>query len=120
MLLKEENYKVGDYPFSLFSDKEPGTKTYFYKKHNPVSTNEIEIDNLQVSVFPNPVIDQLTLELPSNTDDHRMIIYDTSGRPHLQLHNYNKTIDVSRLPSGLYYYTIELNGKRGTGQFVKL
>jgi hypothetical protein len=68
-----------------------------------------------VSVFPNPATDQLTLEFEENIEsEHELTIYSVTGQ---QYASYKLTedqksflIDISIIPSGLYFYKISRKG----------
>jgi len=66
------------------------------------------INNLRVSVYPNPVSDILNIQL-SQSDNVTMIsIYDMTGREiHKQnLPNLNNQVLVSNLSEGMYFYKV--------------
>jgi hypothetical protein len=83
------------------------------------------VDAEQINLWPNPVFDQLTLELNDQPDaDARIRIYNAVGQivrsqravPGQTLYQ----IDVSQLPQGMYSAQILLGEKMHVGKFVVL
>jgi hypothetical protein len=60
-------------------------------------------DNSNITIFPNPATDKLTINGPENKD-LKVSIYDLSGELLLEkeLHNNNRNIDMSQLPKGVF------------------
>ena len=118
MLLKEVNTTFTGLTIVANSELEPVSREFFYKRNDSVSTSDTE--TLTLSISPNPVQDILYLEIEDLRSTLQFQIYDTSGRPHLSVATRDNTIDVSGLPSGIYFYRISTGGKIGTGRFVKM
>lgn len=81
------------------------------------------IDNFKKSylVFPNPVKDQFTINSSNGIISYKII--NTLGFIVKDEKNYNISliINVSDLPSGLYFYTIKFeNDQESYGKFIKL
>jgi len=76
--------------------------------------NHILVQNVKIS--PNPTMDVLELQLPSN--DYKMEIFNTQG---LRILTSNKSIvNVSELPKGIYVITGHNEKSRFSTRFVKL
>jgi hypothetical protein len=77
-----------------------------------------------VKLYPNPVIDHLTILSEQLTRNSRMIISDLTGRTVFEfvIDRNSMTIDLSELQSGLYFYRIsDAKGTQpGRGRFIKL
>jgi hypothetical protein len=72
-------------------------------------------------VYPNPVKNQFSIN--STTGVAHCEIFNTLGRIVKKYNNYKlvRNIDVSDLPSGLYYYKITFeNDQESSGKFVKM
>jgi hypothetical protein len=65
-----------------------------------------------VSLFPNPASDRLSIQVADPSDIHGVRLYNTSGTPVFQSPRYERDIDVSRLPGGIYI--LMLNRAYGT------
>jgi hypothetical protein len=67
-----------------------------------------------LSVYPNPVKNELTLKLNGPPSDNEVVeIIDVAGRvmKQVRLVSSAQTIDVSKLPAGLYTLRYAGNGK---------
>lgn len=76
---------------------------------------------LQFDMFPNPAIDNLTIQLPSDSEKATVQFYDYVGRLALTNAislNQNK-IDVSSLNSGVYILKVITDDKIGSQKFIK-
>lgn len=75
----------------------------------------------RLKIYPNPVSNELSIELEGNFRSIQLSIYDLSGR--LLLSETNSTnkvsIDVSRLMSGLYFLQAQADGISIIRKFVK-
>lgn len=71
-------------------------------------------------IFPNPTDGLITISTPPNTpESHRILIHDTHGKVIccFIVDSYN-TIDLSNLPSGIYYVTLS-NENSGRQKIIK-
>ena len=86
---------------------------------NEFLSNE-EISSLSFSIYPNPVLDKLTIENPK-LEIETLKITDASGK-HIFQKNTNVPkieIDFTHYPNGVYFITIESNGKTTTEKVIK-
>ncbi len=69
---------------------------------NKTATNEIDVEKM--SIYPNPVGNQLFLNLPYSHDTYLLKVINSEGNVMIQLENQknNITIDFSKISSGLY------------------
>lgn len=84
-------------------------------------------EGMQLSAFPNPVVDQTTISynLNENMSNVTLVVYDMTGK---EVHNvnygnqakgsYNVAIDASEFTSGNYFYSLVANGNRLTKRMV--
>jgi hypothetical protein len=95
---------------------------------NFVGIDDVDFFNgMQLSAFPNPVVDQTTVSynLAEDMDNVRLSIHDMTGK-HVHDVNYgnqtkgsyNVTIDASNFTAGNYFYTLFANGQRLTKRMV--
>jgi len=86
------------------------------------ATEEIEIpvvfENVGFGMYPNPASDELTVEVPLEADaDVAVAILDPAGKAAIQQHRALTkgdnliTLDVSRLPNGVYFVQVR-NGEQ--------
>lgn len=75
-----------------------------------------------IHVYPNPMCESSTVELPTEINNGTLLMYDQYGREVMRLHNlYEKNIVVSRnnLQSGMYYFiVVEGVNQVGHGSFA--
>lgn len=107
-----EDDEVGFFspPFSYDCDYEEG-----------VGVQNIDFTD-DIRIYPNPVIDDLTIGLKGNTIDSRISIYTKDGRIvfTMELMNEESKIDLSGLKSGLYFVRVFHNNRYAGGKFLKL
>jgi arylsulfatase A-like enzyme len=81
-----------------------GTDPYVFDLGNNVST----VQNIEVQVFPNPVSRQLNIV--SEEDFDQVLIYDYTGKKLLKK-SKRTTLNVARLPAGIYFLTLKKDGQ---------
>jgi hypothetical protein len=85
-------------------------------------------NNLQINCFPNPVIDNLTIDIykSSNDDDVSILLYDFTGKLLYQEvitdngNNLSETISFETISSGTYFINIQIGGNLKTQKIIKL
>jgi len=75
---------------------------------------------LQFTMFPNPSDRQVTLQLPSDTNQAQVSVFDYLGKIHIQksINVSNNTVDISNLNTGIYFVRIQTNSKTGIKKLV--
>ena len=68
-------------------------------------------------VYPNPVNDQLQLQVATNFEFKKAAIYNYSGQ--LVFQSNNTKINVSDLASGVYFIEVETNNGKGVKKIIK-
>src|SRR5690606_38254276 len=69
-----------------------------------------------VKLYPNPAPDQLTVEFEESLETgHEITIYSVTGQQQarylLQRGELSFTLDISRVPAGMYFYKISHKGR---------
>jgi photosystem II stability/assembly factor-like uncharacterized protein len=100
-----------------------GSNSLMYKYHD-LSTGITEKERAELAVFPNPVSDILTIQLPCTMTDRDIInIFDISGKliMNRQIKNNMSIVqlDVSFLPDGMYIMEYKNRTQRQTTKFLK-
>ena len=80
-----------------------------------------EAKRLKFEMFPNPASDNVTIQLPSGTENARVTFYDYVGRLALskQVSRTKNRLDVTVLSSGVYILKVVTKDKVGSQKFVK-
>lgn len=81
-----------------------------------VSTTDVHLDLISVSVYPNPVVDELSIQVDG---DLKMVeLYSPTGKKVLSNGTPDHAISLGHLPSGIYYLSIETDA--GTAAMKKI
>jgi len=78
-------------------------------------------ERLDLKMYPNPVKDRLHIQIPSRDTAIHMSLYDILGKE-IQSHavsNGDNTVDVSRLPKGVYILTLASKHMTKTFKLIK-
>jgi hypothetical protein len=89
---------------------------------NACTVNGItEVEAASISIYPNPVRDELTVSLPQNLDNGRLDIYNLIGsKVYSQPLSATKDFNVSNLETGIYVARISDGGRIvATKKFTK-
>lgn len=93
--------------------------TVFRKEHNITSTTMESKPQAQISIFPNPTQHLFHIATGSNNIEIEKIeLIDISGKLIQQFDSVNHTIDVSIIPSGVYFLSLEYEGNKITKKVV--
>jgi hypothetical protein len=91
-------------------------------KNATVGVDEKEMTLENVSIYPNPATDRVTLDLSDNNSPD-IYLYDITGKKvyhkHLQSANKTLSIDLSDFMSGVYLVKIYDNHKMYSGKIIK-
>lgn len=74
-----------------------------------------------LTVFPNPMNDQLTVTWSQTMESPSLYLYDASGKKVYQttVEGRNTTLDMSSLAPGFYIYTLQSGATQRTGKLLK-
>ena len=71
-------------------------------------------------VFPNPVVNQIQVQLPEINTRAEMVVSDTNGKAVLKINNFkNKSVNVQPLKAGIYIVNVKIGTENYLGKFVK-
>jgi hypothetical protein len=75
-----------------------------------------------VNIYPNPAADLIFIEIPKNTTQFQISIFNLSGREMMkqQASGTNTDLDISHLPGGVYFVRISQERELLFGKFVKI
>lgn len=95
---------------------------YFWSKQNETTSIKNTIV-ANIDVYPNPVINNLTLEIDVSEKVLTLEVYDLMGRKQFVVDNVlsgNQQIDVSLLGTGMYFFTLQDEKQvLYSGKFIK-
>jgi hypothetical protein len=76
---------------------------------------------LNFSMYPNPVSDQLIIQLPTGSEKAEVGVFDYTGRlvKSKTITSNNNSFDVQKLSNGIYMIRVSSNAKIGAQQFIK-
>ena len=91
--------------------------------HNVVTGIDLE-EKFQLSLYPNPTQDYLSIDLPKNDDQYSFRIFSLSGTEfpvitRQEIFQQSITLDVSTLPSGIYFLNLSVREKTWNERFIK-
>lgn len=98
--------------------------TYYRDFHTKVlncsvCTNVNEFSNIELSVFPNPVTQIITVKFQNNMNEGYYVLTDVTGKIILKdlVKSNSLSVDIKDLAKGIYFFRIFFNEK--TGSIVK-
>ena len=80
-----------------------------------------ENKTLRFSMYPNPVSDVLTIQLPTGTEKAEVGVFDISGRlvSSKTISSNDASLDVQKFSKGIYIIRVATNNKIGVQRFIK-
>ncbi len=86
-----------------------------------LSVTEFQNENVNLKVYPNPVKNQLTIQIPSQFDEVRVRFYDVLGKKVIdtKVTAINQNINTSAITKGVYLVKIEAEGLAVTKKVIK-
>ncbi|MBL7800701.1 MAG: T9SS type A sorting domain-containing protein [Chitinophagales bacterium] len=83
---------------------------------NSISENS----SVQLAIYPNPATNEITFQLPETNPHYDFSITDLTGKTVMKQNSYSgKSLNVSQLPSAIYYLQIKTEGKFYSSKFQK-
>jgi len=89
---------------------------------NVTSTAGISENNLlSFEMYPNPVSDLLSIQLPTGTEKAEVSVFDYTGRlvSSKTISSNDTAIDVQKISKGIYMIRVATNTKIGVQRFIK-
>ena len=83
-----------------------------------IANGVFEFESNQFKLYPNPVVQELTIKSQNANNYKKMVIYDVFARKVKEL-SFKESIDVSELSSGSYWIIINSESKSYRIPFVK-
>lgn len=99
--------------FRCYSDENININMHLEQGCDFIKTINIEeiATNNSVMVYPNPASDQIYFTLPNDVQEIQVELFDNLGRVVLQatLKRSDPSLDISKIPAGLYVLKIKVN-----------
>ncbi|MGY0392211.1 T9SS type A sorting domain-containing protein [Bizionia sp. KMM 8389] len=86
-------------------------------EYNSTLGLEDDIYDFELKLYPNPASDRLFIK--SNKTINRLTIYNVNGQVIKQIHSISNGVDVSSLPTGLYFLNIKTAKGEISKKFIK-
>ena len=90
-----------------------------YVSCNLTTLTTQEFDLNKIKVYPNPVVNSLTIDYINQLD--KIEVYDVTGKKYIDLkpESNNLTLDFSKFNNGIYFIKLVLNKNTLTYKIVK-
>ena len=91
------------------------------KAAETLGINDRRIENEHVSIYPNPSTNRINILFDENFDQEieQIKVLNNLGQEVMQLENYDKEVDISQLPKGLYHIIIVSGTSYSSSKFLK-
>ncbi len=95
-----------------------GAKKFYYSEITTTSVDKTESD--AISIYPNPVSSSFTVNF-SNSDNTAVIeLYNVTGNKLMSKEiGSGESVNIDNYTSGIYFYTLTVNGKTQNGKLLK-
>jgi len=71
-------------------------------------------------VFPNPVVDEIQIQMPKHHETVDLLVSDTNGKQVIKVNNFiNKSLNVQQLKPGIYIIRLQVGTDKYLGKFVR-
>ncbi|GGG03843.1 hypothetical protein GCM10011344_00210 [Dokdonia pacifica] len=104
------NLKESDYNFIATNGIQSERFTIVFQERDVLGTEEVSFDE-NITLYPNPAIDQVTLRYQGQAQLQELAIIDLNGKlvKRVDLRNFNnaQTIQTSELAKGVYFLKIQ-------------
>ncbi len=107
----------GDYSTLCYESSTNTMQDYVSCNLTTLTAQEFDLNTLKV--YPNPVINNLTIDYITQLD--KIEVYDVTGKNYIELkpENNNLTLDFSKFNKGIYFVKLVLNKNTVTFKIVK-
>ena len=90
----------------------------------PIDTTHSSIDNAVISIYPNPTVGQLTVQVTTDKlpESSKIEVFDNIGRLVISKSpiTESNSIDISAKTNGEYFLKVTINGKSRQWNIVKV
>jgi hypothetical protein len=91
-----------------------GFSLWEFEVYNDLTTSVEELPGISIKVYPNPARTAITIYVPSAEVSKQIVIFNTVGKSLIQrtLKSSETVIDVSTLPKGFYFISIQIGNRK--------
>jgi len=103
--------------YQLWVDSQKAT----VMKYDSVFVGMNETQELRLLLYPNPATDKITIETSRITEESNLVIVNIDGQPLItrQITEQTTTINISTLPSGVYFVRVTNDRTVEVGKIIK-
>ena len=121
-LIYDENGKVMEELTSLFTGS--AYLNYDKKIYKYINTEDIKFNGTSIAIptYPNPTVDNFTLEIPKELEDSEAILFNAQGQwiQQYQINDTRPVFSIGHLEKGVYFLKIVKGNLSSTVQIVKI
>jgi len=112
-------FSPSGYPYVAYNDWPNAFKVTVKYYNGPTGINEPE--HSQLSFYPNPAIDRITVEISGTAKGCNLSIVNIEGQELIprQISEPKTEIDISNLPSGVYFVRLTNDRMVEVGKIIK-
>jgi hypothetical protein len=88
-------------------------------KTDQINSTEINPDNLQIKVYPNPFQSTFQLKIPNNSEVNSIQLFDVNGRIIRDMNPLNYEFYFPDLNAGIYFLKLKFNQNISVLKMVK-
>lgn len=98
-----------------------GDQVYLGSSQSLPSLSTKSFNSLEFDMYPNPAINNLSIDLPNGADNAKVEFFDNVGRLALTetITSNNNKININNLSTGMYILKVYADDKVGTKKFIK-
>jgi hypothetical protein len=104
---------------AIFNNNAPGCNSKTEVQQACLTSVEENINNDEITLFPNPASSLITLTSPGDLPAAEVIIYNHIGQKVLTAKPMNNTVDVSGLRAGMYMIQVKTKDFTGRQKMIK-
>jgi hypothetical protein len=89
----------------------------WYENYTVLGTDDTNL--VEITIYPNPINEIFNINTPNNVAINSLQIYNSLGVPILHIYNPSHKIEVSNLPTGLFFVQMTTNEGVITKKIIK-
>ncbi len=107
-----------DYTYDGENESFDNAKKFYYSEITTTSVDKTESD--AISIYPNPVSSSFTVNFSNSANTAVIELYNATGNKLMSKEiGSGESVDIDNYTSGIYFYTLTVNGKTQNGKLLK-